>query len=225
MTLRPTITTSICVASASNGCRVNRCINLLQRNRILRSEDLNLPSIQVNDLVATRQITRSVRNTGDLQTFTARVNAPEGIELEVQPGQSFRLPRMPLPNTPSRSAATARKATSITGASAASNGPAPRTQCLQPGIRDFDLLRDTGRSARFWNVTGSVQIPVQFGYNGNYFTRTSGLKKLPAYCRTTRPMTASAQIRVRPSSVRRQPGFLDYFYQESPQASAGHQSG
>ena len=160
----------LCRSTGQKFRQVN-CRRLLRRNSILRANDLNLPSIQVNDLVATRRVTRRVRNPGEPQTFTASLNVPEGIDVQISPTE-LQL----------GTDQEAEYTVSFTG-----DG-----QTLNEWLfGDITWESDThsvyspfAAIATFFDVptelvgsgaTGSLQLPVQFGYTGNYAATTSGL--------------------------------------------------
>ncbi len=161
----------LCRVDINIASRETNCEPLLARNKILRSSDLNLPSIQINDLVAERTVTRRVRNAGAATTFRAKINAPDGVSVDVNPRQLV-MGRDEEAEYTIRFESDGNTLENwlfgdITWKSATHNVYSPFS-VISGYFEVPDLLSSS-------LATDSLTLPVQFGYNGRYRARNTGL--------------------------------------------------
>jgi len=149
------------------------CAQLAGLGLSLNASDLNLPSIGIGELPGTQTVRRSVKNvSGALSTYTAKVKAPPGYRVSVNPS-TLRL-------NPNQT-----KSFEVT----ITNNDAP------PGEWRFGHLRwDDENGHRVYSpiavrgvavvapdeiagtgASGSTSFPVTFGYNGDYAAGAHGL--------------------------------------------------
>jgi len=161
----------LCRVDVDAAPRSLACNTLTNRNRVVRSNDLNLPSIQVNNLVAEREVTRRVRNPGQAATYRVSINEPEGVSVEVSPSQLVL-------SQDEEAEYTVRFESDgdvlqswmfgdITWKSEEHNVYSPFAV-----ISGYFEVPDDIRSAA---ATDTRQLPVQFGYNGSYQATSTGL--------------------------------------------------
>lgn len=150
-----------------------RCIDLLINNPVERASDINLPSIQVNNLVARRDVRRTVRNPGTPQTYVAEVTAPDGVQVTVQPDT------LVMGNND-----TADYTVEFEGDGSTLNewlfGNIKWTSADHIVYNPFSVILsyfEVLTNVFGAGESGNAEIPVQFGYDGDYVVRNSGLRK------------------------------------------------
>ncbi len=153
--------------------RVNQteCDTLVAAGFSVDASSLNLPSIAVSNLVSSHQVTRRVTNTGDNTQFSVNIDAPEGIQISVVPEV--------LSVGSGESASYQVNFTAVDaelykwqfGAiSWESNDHVVRSPLA---VRSLPFL--AAEEVRSAGSTGSLELPVQFGYTGPYETTVHGL--------------------------------------------------
>jgi subtilisin family serine protease len=136
-----------------------------------RAADINLPSLLLPELINQDSVTRRVRNPGAPQIFEAVVDVPAGITVEVTPDTLVIGTDQTLPYTIQVSGNGSELNNwlfgSITWTSPTHEVYSPFA--IRPGYFEVpEELSGTG-------TTGSVPMPVSFGYDGSYLVKTSGL--------------------------------------------------
>ena len=149
------------------------CAALLGANRAPSGESLNLPSVAVADLVTSATLTRTVTNVGPAEQYTVSVEAPAGIGVSVSPtiltlgsGESADY-EVTLTNQ--GAAPNEWYAGSLTWETTAHLVRSPLVVRTAP-ILVPEQVDGEGQS-------GTVEIPVQFGYTGSYSVTVSGLQE------------------------------------------------
>jgi hypothetical protein len=150
------------------------CADLEAAGLYLDAKDLNLPSISITELVASDTVTRRVRNPGEPNQFTVRVDTPDNLTVTVEP------------ETLSLGTDEVAEFTITFKPDAGVNV----NEYLYGGIRwesdthrvysPFVVLpRELGFPLEVsgTGATSSVAVPVRFGYSGNYTTSVAGLRK------------------------------------------------
>jgi subtilisin family serine protease len=151
----------------------------------LRAEDINLPSVYVRELVASRAVKRTVTNPGPLATFNAELVQPGGASVTVDPPISFTLDTgetQDITLTFSRNGAAATHDDaeqskyfhlgSLTWVNAANNNQriysplAVLPSTAELGAPDFIAGQDSA---------GSLPLPLEFAYDGQYIAFSMGL--------------------------------------------------
>jgi hypothetical protein len=151
----------------------SECTALLGASPAPSGEALNLPSVAVADLVTSATLTRTVTNVGPAEQYSVSVTAPTAIGVSVSP-----------------------MILSLGSGESASFEVTFTNQGAEPGIWNQGSLTwdSTEHSVRSPLVvrtapilvpeqvdgqggSGSVQIPVQFGYTGSYSVTVGGLQE------------------------------------------------
>jgi hypothetical protein len=156
-----------------------RCAELAGQGFSFAAADLNLPTITMARLTSARTVTRRVRNvSADTGVYTASVEAPAGIAVQVTPA-SLTIP-------PGQSA-------SFEVTMSYQDGPIDlwRFGSLTWSDNDGHTVRSV-LTARPVSITaptellssggtGSIGFQVQFGYNGPYTPRVHGLDRASVF--------------------------------------------
>jgi len=140
--------------------------------------DLNLASIGVADLVASQTITRYVTSvTEGVTTFDVSVDAPPGIDVVVNPTQLVLNEGETASYTVEFTANEAVVVGEWTFGSLTWNNDAGASSARSPiAIRPLALsTANDVNGVVDDNGDGSVEVPVQFGYTGDYNTYVNGL--------------------------------------------------
>jgi hypothetical protein len=135
------------------------------------SRDLNLPSFGISEMISGDTVVRRVTNVGPPATYQASVNAPPGIDVVVDP-----------PSLSLGTGETADFTVSFT------NGGAARDEWQFGRLQWNDGTHTVGSPLAVRPVTlrapaelffegadGSAVLPVDFGYDGQYFPGVHGL--------------------------------------------------
>jgi len=148
-----------------------QCSQLANAGFTQDARDINLPSVAITELAGSVTVTRKVKNPGPAAQFNAVTSAPDGISVEVEPA-SLSL------GSGESAEYTLRFRSDGTGldrwhyGNISWNNDSHRVYSpfvVQPTLFSAaDEVRGTG-------ATGSLQIPVNFGYDGAYAARMNGL--------------------------------------------------
>jgi len=141
--------------------------------------DLNLASIGIGDLVGTQTITRtvtSVANNNGWKTYNVSVDAPSGIDVSVSPSAVTLKPGM---------SASYEVTFTVTGAANLDEWAFGSLSWDRPAgyaVRSPIAVRPTAFSTADevdgvadGSGDGSVDVPVAFGYDGDYSASVSGV--------------------------------------------------
>jgi len=149
------------------------CAALLGANPAPSGESLNLPSMAVAELVTSATVTRTVTNVGPAEQYTVSVEAPAGIGVSVRPtmlslgsGQSANYE---ITFTNLGAAPNEWNAGSLTWETTTHLVRSPLVVRTAPILVPEQVDGQGG--------SGSVQIPVQFGYTGSYSVTVGGLQE------------------------------------------------
>ena len=157
---------------------LGECVLLELQDYSERPEDINLPSIAINNLITETVVTRRVRNTGGPTQFQVELDVPDGISIEVTPDTLLLGANETLEFTVRFTSDGSRLNEWLFGSLTWKNATHEVYSPFAVQSTFFQVPYElTGSGA-----SGSVQIPVQFGYNGNYVVQTNGLHlpcKLP----------------------------------------------
>ncbi len=155
------------------------CAALLGANPAPSGEELNLPSIAVSTLGATATVTRTVTNVGPAEQYSVSIEMPAGIGVSVNPAI--------LSLGSDDSAAFEVTFTNLGAAPGIWYQGSLTWESVEHSVRSPFAVRTVALVAPEQvdgsNTTGSVQIPVDFGYNGSYQAQVHGLRpacRLPA---------------------------------------------
>ncbi|WP_444903514.1 S8 family serine peptidase [Microbulbifer sp. CnH-101-E] len=151
------------------------CEGLVSAGYSLDSSDLNLPSIGIGELVGTQTIKRRVTSVGRGQRwYWASVEAPAGVEVSVNP-KTLRL----------REGDSAEFEVTFTVTEEAAMNEwvfgelSWKSVGLRQEVRSPIAVRpvplSTTQKISVDGSDGAVNLPVQFGYNGNYQVDINGL--------------------------------------------------
>jgi subtilisin family serine protease len=150
----------------------SECAALLGANPAPSGEALNLPSIAVSVLGATTTVTRTVTNVGPAEQYSVSVTAPTAIGVSVSPtmlslgsGESAAF-KVTFTNQGAEPGIWQQG--SLTWESAEHSVRSPFV------VRTVALVAPEQVDGS--TITGSVQIPVEFGYNGSYEAQVHGLR-------------------------------------------------
>ena len=138
----------------------------------LDADDLNLPSIGISELVGTKTVHRTVTSVGPLERYVARVRAPEGFTVEVNP-KSFRLKK-------GDSQAIEITVTNVSGTpgewgfgSIVFKGDDGQDVYTQLAVKA--TLLSAPEAIAGAGVSGSTSFEETFGYDGAYTAGVHGL--------------------------------------------------
>lgn len=168
-----------------------RCLALSMEGYPFAPEALNLPSITSLDVIRPRSIQRRVTNVGPAAVFHATLSAPPGITASVEPG----------------SLALAEGESAEYTVTFSSNGDARRLDYFDPeaalpdfrfGSLSWDSTQHSVRSplavapsaiavqpsVAGHDASGTTSIDIEFGYDGAYQARLSGLAAPTSYTGT-----------------------------------------
>ena len=147
------------------------CQELINAGYQTGAADLNMPSIAVSALVSERTVRRRVTNKGDATQYTARIDAPPGINIEVTPSVLSLGPDETATFDVTLSQSSAElyewEFGSLSWTDATHTVRSPIAVRPVPFLAPFEALGE-GRS-------GSLNFEVQFGYTGTYETVVEGL--------------------------------------------------
>lgn len=149
------------------------CSYLTSNGYSTDSSDLNLPSIGVAELVGSQTVTRRVTSVAKgTQWYWAEVDAPPGVRVEVSP----RILRLKEGESASFEVTFTARADAVLGEWAF--GAISWSQGLRH-VRSPIAVRPMPISAAgaiaASGTVGSLQVPLAFGYTGNYAATISGL--------------------------------------------------
>ena len=149
------------------------CAALLGADPAPSGESLNLPSVAVADLVTSATLTRTVTNVGPAEQYTVSVEAPAGIGVSGSPTMltlgSGESADYEITLTNQGAAPNEWYAGSLTWKTTAHLVRSPLVVRTAP-ILVPEQVDGEGQS-------GTVEIPVQFGYTGSYSVTVSGLQE------------------------------------------------
>ena len=141
--------------------------------------DLNLPSIGIGDLVGSQTVTRtvtSVANNSGWKTYSVSVDAPPGIDVSVSPSSL---------NLKKGMSASYEVTFTVTGAANLDEwafGSLSWDRPAEYSVRSPIAVRPTAFSTvdevdgvADGSGDGSVDVPVAFGYDGDYSATVSGI--------------------------------------------------
>jgi subtilisin family serine protease len=147
------------------------CADLATQGFGQRPEDINLPSIAVHDLVTERTVTRTVRNAGPAATFNARINIDDGVAATISP-RSLMLGE----GESGTYTVRFRNEGSQVGESLFGELTwFSETHEVYSPIAVMPTYFNVPAAVSGSGASGSLQVPVEFGYNGVYEASTSGL--------------------------------------------------
>jgi subtilisin family serine protease len=135
------------------------------------ARDINLPSIAITELVGEVEVTRRVVNPGAPAQFTLETSVPEGIELQVTP-ETLTLGADESAEFTLRFSATGSGVNEWHYGNIRwvnENHQVYSPFVVQPTL--FSLTKEIFGSGS----SGSVELPVSFGYSGEYAARINGL--------------------------------------------------
>jgi len=147
------------------------CDTLIAAGFPTDASSLNLPSIAVSNLVSSHQLTRRMTNVGDSTQFSVNIDAPDGIEITVSPEVLSVGSGETVNYQVNFAAVDAELHKWQFGAiSWESNNTTVRSPLA---VRSLPFLAPEEINAA--GSTGSLELPVQFGYTGPYETTVHGL--------------------------------------------------
>ena len=150
----------------------SECTALLGASPAPSGEALNLPSIAVSALGATATVTRTVTNVGPAEQYSVSVTAPTAIGVSVNPAMlslgSGESASFEVTFTNQRAAPGIWYQGSVTWESAEHSVRSPFA------VRTVALVAPEQVDGS--SISGSIQIPVEFGYDGSYEAQVHGLR-------------------------------------------------
>jgi subtilisin family serine protease len=151
-----------------------RCDQLAADGFSLSPYDLNQPAIAVSQLANEVTVKRHVTNAGDTtESYVAEIVAPAGIGVEVVPSS--------LSLSPGQSASFTVTMTYQSGTLDLWRFGSLTWAGSDPSVQSPIAVRPTSISApdevSSFGGTGSLNFPVEFGYNGAYSPGVHGLKR------------------------------------------------
>jgi hypothetical protein len=148
------------------------CAALEAAGLYLDAKDLNLPSIAITELVASETVTRRVRNPGAPNQFTVAVDAPAGLTVTVAPETlslgTDEVAEFTITFEPDGGNINQYLYGGIRWESETHRVYSPFV--VLPRELGFEL-EVTGAGA-----SGSVPVPLRFGYDGDYTASVAGLE-------------------------------------------------
>ncbi len=149
----------------------DECNSLALEGLPFDAPQLNLPSIGLTEMIPGDQITRRVRNTGPSSTYTATIDEPPGISVAIQP------PALTL-----GTGETGEFTLTLDNVAAEPEFWQFGNLNLSDGTRFVDtplaiqpVFVRAPDEIRLSSATGSDTLPVDFGYEGEYFLGVHGL--------------------------------------------------
>ena len=148
------------------------CANLAAAGIPTVATDLNYPSIAVSELPGAKTVIRTVTNVSDeTNTYQARVNEPQGVDVTVSPDQitlaSGESATFEIAFVNVDAPVGEWRFGSLTWVDGRNRVRSPIA--VKPAAIEFpDVVEGTG-------PTGTVSIPVAFGYSGPYAAAAHGL--------------------------------------------------
>ena len=151
-----------------------RCDQLVADGFSLKPSDLNQPAIAISRLANESTVTRHVTNVSDAaETYVAEIAAPAGIGVQVVPSS--------LSLSPGQSASFSVTTTYQTGALDLWRFGSLTWTSNDHSVHSPIAVRPISISApaevSSFGGTGSLSLPVEFGYNGSYSPGVHGLKR------------------------------------------------
>ncbi len=147
------------------------CLALETDGFSTRAPDLNLPSIAHGNLVFEDSLTRRVYNSGPSGTYTLSVDPPPGIDVTVAPTSltlnSGAVGEFEVTLTSPVQQPDTWRFGALTWSDGAHDVRSPLA------VRPVDFLAPLEVTGN--GLTGTITVPVKFGYDGNYAIAPTGL--------------------------------------------------
>jgi|GEM_PF-281383 len=148
----------------------SQCQELINSGLSTEAYNLNLPSIGVSRLASNVTVKRRVTNTGAAGNFTATVQAPEGIDIDVQPS----LLSLQSGETAEFDVVISNQSNTqyewVFGAISWINGDI----VVRSPVAARPVILSAPLEVSASGASGSALLPIQFGYSGAYNPTVSG---------------------------------------------------
>jgi subtilisin family serine protease len=148
-----------------------QCAQLAVDGYTQDARDINLPSVAITELAGNVTVTRRVTNPGPAAQFSVQTSVPDGISLEVNPA-SLAL------GTGESAEYTLQFRSDGSGLDRWHYGNIRWVNDSHSVYSPFVVqptLFSTADELRGTGAAGNLQVPVSFGYDGNYAARINGL--------------------------------------------------